>query len=599
MRWQPSVRDKGQGTSYEGVALVFCALVLSLLPLPADAQLGRKARTLDLGEAEAILEDQRVQTLFDQYLAGWAPLDPEGASALGIHDFDHLLTSRDDATAKSLRALPERFIRKLETEIDTRRLDRMGGLRYRTLLAELGWARSAFALRDDRKALPQLYLRARSVLDLLESQPAAPIERVRAALSRLEAWPAVLQQARQNLYRPPKVWTEAALLETDAALKALASAPALVAPTYEVAPDHEARAQAAVAAARQALESYKVYLATAVLPVSDGRFAVGEAAFDRILRERHLLDLSNTRVLRLGEKAMKAAVKELKRAARDLDRARPWQEVLRTVVSTAPAPSLPAAYQREVEAARAHFERQAVIGVTAETVRVQSTPQDLRSAEPAAGYRGLPALDRSMAGFLDVTPFAAADSTRTWPAGWVHSPQAAKGVVARETYPGRHVLAAAGRRAPSLIQRVAGSPLLAEGWALYADQLARETGWYASAAEGMASLRNKLAAAARAVADVRMHCGDWSFDQAREYLEREGLLSPAEARADALRISREPTWGSSGLLGLAEIVRLRDRMEGRLGDQFTLREFHERLLGYGKVPPALIARHMLRAWVRP
>lgn len=576
-------------------------LAAAFLAAPAWAQLGRKARSVDLNQAESLLEDARLQALYDQFLASWAPVDPEAASALGLHAYDDRLTSRDEATARAQRGVVDRILRRLLDETDETRLDPLGELRYKTLLAQLRRAQQALA-RDERRRNPLLYLRTRSILDPLTGDYGPVLSRVNAALSRLEAWPGILAQARANLAHPPRLWTEAAIRECDAAAAALQAVPGLVEPTLDVNPENASRAQAAVAAARSALQEYKVFLSSSVLPTADGKPALGEEAFDRLLAEGHALKISNYKLLRLGEKGMKAAAKALQRAARDIDRRRSWQDLLALAVSSEvpAAADLKALYRRELESARLHFERQGILALPAETVRLEETPSDLRAQYPLVAYRAPAPLDLSRQGVFSVAPPdpGLPEAERARLLAWGHGPLALRAAVVREAWPGRHVMASRTRHAAVPLQRAADSPLFAEGWALYADRLARESGYYASAPARLLSLRAELLAAARAVLDVRLHCGDWSAEQARSFLEKEALLSPAESSAEVLRATLKPTEAMSGFVGAAALVRLRERMESRLGDQFTLREFHERLFAYGQVPTPLIEKHMPKDWVR-
>lgn len=563
-------------------------LVLAFLSVPASAQLGRKARALDLNQAGSILEDARVQAIYDNYLAAWAPLDPEGATDIGLHDYDHVLTLEDDASARARRGVFEKFAARLHDETSVERLDRMGELRFRAMLAEFQARAWLAAHHDLRKTDPLLYLRTRAVLDLPPASYGAVLDRARNALSRLEMLPAVLQQARANLYHPPRLWVLAAIRDCDAAAKSLDALPALMQVTFEMSPENPGRIAGDTQDAKAALSAYKVYLTTAVLPTADGKFALGEEGYDWLLHNQHLMTLSNYRALRLAEKGVKAAAKQMKKLARDIDRKKSWQDQYREL--TAAAPVAPAAlleqYKRELGLVRQHVEREGLFTMPAEGLTVEETPPDLRSRMPRSGYRGFPPLDLSNQGHFYVT---------------ISSGQSApslEGQVALGAYPGAHMLAARAKHAATQFQRAASAPLMTGGWPLYAQQLADESGFYASAASRLINARTPLAAAAEAVVDARLHCGDWTAEQAMQYLEKEALATPEDAEAAVLDITQNPTKAMAAFFGAQELARIRKRMERRLGDQFTLREFHDRLFSYGAVPPSLIERHLYKDWVR-
>ena len=62
--------------------------------------------------------------------------------------------------------------------------------------------------------------------------------------------------------------------------------------------------------------------------------------------------------------------------------------------------------------------------------------------------------------------------------------------------------------------------------------------------------------------------------------------------------ARNPAYFMAYMVGMLEIVRIREAARERLGDRFSLQEFHDRVLRYGNVPPGLIEAELRRDWVR-
>jgi uncharacterized protein (DUF885 family) len=90
--------------------------------------------------------------------------------------------------------------------------------------------------------------------------------------------------------------------------------------------------------------------------------------------------------------------------------------------------------------------------------------------------------------------------------------------------------------------------------------------------------------------DVRLHTGEWTLEQAAScYRDRAGM-SPDAARAEAVKNSMFPGAALMYLTGTQLIHDLRRDLARRPG--FALRDFHDRLLSYGSIPVALIARAM-------
>jgi hypothetical protein len=132
---------------------------------------------------------------------------------------------------------------------------------------------------------------------------------------------------------------------------------------------------------------------------------------------------------------------------------------------------------------------------------------------------------------------------------------------------------------------------MAEGWACYATDLMEEAG-FLTPLERVAQQHTQVRLLARAIVDIEMHAGRMSFDEAvRVYVDQVGL-SPAAARAEAVKNSMFPATALMYWLGLREIWRLRAAEEDALGAAFSMRAFHDELLGFGSIPVPLAARLM-------
>ncbi len=131
---------------------------------------------------------------------------------------------------------------------------------------------------------------------------------------------------------------------------------------------------------------------------------------------------------------------------------------------------------------------------------------------------------------------------------------------------------------------------MAEGWACYATDLMGEAG-FLTPLEHFAEKHGRLRMAARALADLRLHHGTWTLEQAAQfYHEQVGMLQAA-ARAEAVKNSMFPGTALMYLMGTDGIHQLRRDMAARPG--FELRAFHDQLLSYGSIPVALAANAVL------
>jgi uncharacterized protein (DUF885 family) len=115
-----------------------------------------------------------------------------------------------------------------------------------------------------------------------------------------------------------------------------------------------------------------------------------------------------------------------------------------------------------------------------------------------------------------------------------------------------------------------------EGWALYAERLAAESGWYDDDPQGLlGQLDAELFRARRLVVDTGLHAKRWTRQQAIDY-----GIEPAEVE----RYVVNPGQACAYMIGQLKILELRERMQAALGERFDLRAFHTFVLDTGTVP---------------
>ncbi len=166
-------------------------------------------------------------------------------------------------------------------------------------------------------------------------------------------------------------------------------------------------------------------------------------------------------------------------------------------------------------------------------------------------------------------------------------------LVYHETVPGHHfqgALAVENKALPKFRQTRAfgGISAFSEGWALYAERLAKEENWYEGDPQGLlGQLDAELFRARRLVVDTGLHAKRWTRQQAIDY-----GISPSEVD----RYVVMPGQATSYKIGQLEMIRLRDKARTALGDRFNPREFHNRVLLTGTVPLTLLEQEV-DAWI--
>ena len=171
-------------------------------------------------------------------------------------------------------------------------------------------------------------------------------------------------------------------------------------------------------------------------------------------------------------------------------------------------------------------------------------------------------------------------------------------IAVHEAYPGHHwhfawlaANAAAGRARP--LRFVLGSTYFVEGWGLYTEELLREQGFFRTPEQELGQQDFRLFRAARIVVDTSLHLGEMTVSEAVDHMTRHTSLSRETAHAEVLRYCAWPTQASSYLTGALEIDRLRRRWLGE--GHGSLREFHDRAAGAGRLPLGLVERVLFDA----
>ena len=165
-------------------------------------------------------------------------------------------------------------------------------------------------------------------------------------------------------------------------------------------------------------------------------------------------------------------------------------------------------------------------------------------------------------------------------------------VAFHEAVPGHHLQLSRLQLLTDLpaLQRQRSLAVFSEGWGLYAEQLAEESGLYADDRGLLGSITASLMRAARLVVDTGLHAFGWSRERALEFMA-EHVPMPREFLADEIdRYVVMPGQALAYLTGKLEILRIREEARRRLGPAFSLPAFHAAILDHGSLPMPVLHR---------
>jgi uncharacterized protein (DUF885 family) len=123
-----------------------------------------------------------------------------------------------------------------------------------------------------------------------------------------------------------------------------------------------------------------------------------------------------------------------------------------------------------------------------------------------------------------------------------------------------------------------------EGWALYAEQLGKEVGFYQDPVSDYGRLSSELFRAVRLVVDTGIHAKGWSRDQVVEFMRKSGAVDEPTIQSETDRYIAWPAQALSYKLGQLKFRELRERAEKELGPKFDIRKFHDEMLDGGTLP---------------
>jgi uncharacterized protein (DUF885 family) len=127
-----------------------------------------------------------------------------------------------------------------------------------------------------------------------------------------------------------------------------------------------------------------------------------------------------------------------------------------------------------------------------------------------------------------------------------------------------------------------------EGWALYAEQLGKEVGFYQDPVSDYGRLSSELFRAVRLVVDTGLHSEDWTRDQVVAFFRQSGAVDEPTIQAETDRYISWPAQALSYKLGQLKFRALRDRAREALGPKFDIRGFHDEMLSGGVLPLDLL-----------
>lgn len=541
----------------------------------------------------------------DDFFAAYYRRRPVNATFIGVHDYDAVLPDFSargvaETTAEMTALLGDLHGAVAEPETPAERTDRT--LAEHFLMIQL-WE---FESRHFQGGNPCVYT-GEAIFGILSLflRPFAPLsERVDTAIARMEAIPQFLATAAQNVPSAPSAWTERAIRECTGAIRFLGNGVEILIADEGVSNPYF---RSAATDARRAFATYQSFLTTEMRAATDDTYGCGGEAFERYMARGHEMTMTGAEIERYARDQFAEARARLDEgaAAFGVPDWRTALALLRRIHPTAEA--YYARYQEQWDACHDYAAAHDLVSWPEYPIRYVPRPRWAREAAPLLyflPYRAPSPYDRLAVHDYLVEPIEPgmpiADQERRLEA--TNDSVMKMNHVIHHGAIGHHVQNWYASHASSRIGQVAAvdcasrialfcGGTMAEGWSSYVVDLMGEVG-FLTPLEAYSQHYARMRAAARAIVDVNLHHGRFSFDQAVAFYRDDTGMTQEAARAETVKNTMFPGAAMIYLIGQEMIRDLRREMAARNGSAFTLRRFHDRFLSYGSIPVSLIATAM-------
>lgn len=546
------------------------------------------------GNAEAAKKKKTFDDLCLDILETIQSFYPVRSTEMGIHAYDHRLADYSSSSVKNMIKKLKRHEKQLY-RYKSAGLSDHDRINYLLIKSNVDIALLDLERIKWHKKSPQLYVdeATNGIYFLMLSKHAPLSEKIVPLLSRMRATPGLFTKARRNITKPPPVYIEAALESLESGIQFYRE---IAAELMNKLPDRANEILEASTQASEAMNSFSTYLSK-LTPGPEIGFSIGKDNFDYKLSHEYFLTFDADSLLRIGEKLLAKA----QEAYRDYE-----TYVETNNQSSRDSVFVPAVFTKndvlnyynwETKQERIFLEQDDFVTIPEEIapVTVIETPPFLRTMISGIAYQPAGPFDSVQHGYFYVRPIPDDLDRRQLEARfrYVHR-RGFKGSVVHEAFPGHHLQLQIAGMNDDPVRKWQFNIMMIEGWALYCEEMAYKAGLYGDEdpAQWLGILGGIRFRAARIVADVKLHTGQFTYDECVDWMIRALDITSDSGkefiRKEVLRYTFSPTYQMSYLMGKREIMALRLAAEQRDGDLFSLKAFHDSLLVEGSIPPTLM-----------
>jgi uncharacterized protein (DUF885 family) len=565
--------------------LVVCPVVLAQGPAVADRVAQQNA-------------------LFEEYFQAGLKNSPERATSLGDYRYNSLLAQYSLKAIADQHAEADAFLARLET-ISTEGMSEQDLLSHELLERQLKQADVNYSLKNYEMAINQQNGVHTSLADLPLSVPFDSVQHYEDYIARLQQIPRALEQTTEVLRQgekdglmPPKLITALlpgqcdGIVAADPFLLPLKKFPA----SFSDADKQKLTAEMTKAVNEDVLPAYRkfaAFLRDDYAPKGRPQLSIeslpdGKRRYAEAVKMMTTVNISPAEVHQLGLDEVKRITAEMT----ELAQKQGYKDLASWRVAINSDPKWKPTSEQQIVDDFAKYIHQMepklpeLFGLLPKSpVTVEPIP-DFAKAEATHYVAGTP--DGKRAGRVVV---AVADpTTRTLVLD--------EAVAYHEGVPGHHMQISVAQQLKGLpkFRLRGGYSAYTEGWALYAEALGKEIGFYQDPVSDYGRLNSELFRAVRLVVDTGIHDQGWTRQQVIDYMHANDV-NDALAQTETDRYIAWPGQALAYKMGQLTIRKLRTEAKAQLGNQFDIKAFHDEILNGGAMPLDLLQERVER-WMK-
>src|SRR3989454_1572262 len=536
----------------------------------------------DTARAQANASPADLQRLAADYYNWRNQNYPVASSDTGLHTWDNKLTDYSLSAVLMRRLHVKEVLAKVRAmpAANWSKDDRIDWLLFRSQLDGVDFFNRVI---DFEETDPQTYVNecSNGIFSLLKKDYDTPRNRALAATARLKQMPFVIEQGKQNLNKPVRLYAQLAI-DSARSIDSLFT-DSLMTLAKDLPPAEKNDLIKARDSAIASIHGFADFLETR-LPGMVPFKPMGEDNYNYLLKNVYYLPIDAKQLEMLGQAEL-ARYRALESLLPDPSFADPNPQRAK-VIPKDQNDFLKTYESREAEMIGFLKENKLVtLPSYLGRFEIRQLPEAFKPTSPG-GFMNAPGVyDKDDTGFYFI-PTYNPQSKNFYIRAAIEDPRP---ILGHEGIPGHFLQLSIANHLPDEIRRQHSDNIFIEGWALYGEEMLMRTGLYPinSASQGQV-LRLSRYRAARIGVDVNLHTGKWTFEQAVQYFVEAGGLDREAAQGEAAGAAANPTQKITYMTGKWQIMRLLGKYRDKQGANFRLGQFHDDLIKNGSLPLSIV-----------